>query len=188
MTEQQCQYQQNLYPGFIHSKEKHETKEAKYRLVINHRGNRRSPCFVWTFSNLSTYQFHSPWWIFNLGNGKGVIVAIAGIYNFTLDQGSTWTLQIIYNDPSGTPINLTGYTAEMQIRRKFDSDTPVLTLSTSNGGITIVGATGTLNLIATDEQAAIDPGLYVYDLELSTGGVRTRLIQGTVTVSGEVTR
>jgi hypothetical protein len=76
----------------------------------------------------------------------------------------------------------------MQVRRKFDSDTAVLTLSTSNGGITIVGATGTLNLIATDEQAAIDPGLYVYDLELSTGGVRTRLIQGTVTVSGEVTR
>jgi len=115
-------------------------------------------------------------------------VAIAGIYNFTLDQGSTWTLQIIYNDPSGTPINLTGYTAEMQIRRKFDSDTAVLTLSTSNGGITITGPTGTLDLVATDEQADIDPGLYVYDLELSTGGVRTRLIQGTVTVSGEVTR
>jgi hypothetical protein len=115
-------------------------------------------------------------------------VAIAGIYNFTLDQGSTWTLQIVYKDSNGAPINLTGYTAEMQVRRKFDSDTAVLTLSTSNGGITIVGATGTLNLIATDEQAAIDPGLYVYDLELSTGGVRTRLIQGTVTVSGEVTR
>jgi len=115
-------------------------------------------------------------------------VAIAGIYNFTLDQGSTWTLQIIYNDPSGTPINLTNYTAEMQIRRKFDSDTPVLTLSTSNGGITITGATGTLDLIATDEQADIEPGFYVYDLELSTGGVRTRLIQGQVTVSGEVTR
>ena len=115
-------------------------------------------------------------------------MAIAGIYNFTLDQGATWTLQIVYNNPDGTPINLTGYTAEMQIRRKFNSDTPVLTLSTSNGGITIVGATGTLNLIATDEQAAIDPGFYVYDLELSLGGVRTRLIQGQVTVSGEVTR
>ena len=115
-------------------------------------------------------------------------MAIAGIYNFTLDQGSTWTLQIVYNDSNGVPVNLTNYTAEMQIRRKFDSDTAVLTLSTSNGGITIVGATGTLNLVATDEQAAITPGLYVYDLELSTGGVRTRLIQGTVTVSGEVTR
>jgi hypothetical protein len=115
-------------------------------------------------------------------------VAIAGIYNFTLDQGSTWTLQIVYKDSNGAAVNLTGYTAEMQVRRKFDSDNPVLTLSTSNGGITIVPLTGTLNLIATDEQADIDPGLYVYDLELSIGGVRTRLIQGTVTVSGEVTR
>ena len=115
-------------------------------------------------------------------------MAIAGIYNFTLDQGSTWTLQVVYKDSNGVAVNLTGYTAEMQVRRKFDSDTPVLTLSTSNGGITIVGATGTLNLVATDEQAAITPGLYVYDLELSIGGVRTRLIQGTVTVSGEVTR
>jgi hypothetical protein len=115
-------------------------------------------------------------------------VAIAGIYNFTLDQGSTWTLQIVYNDSNGNPVNLTGYTAEMQIRRKFDSDTAVLTISTSNGGITITGPTGTLDLIATDEQADIDAGLYVYDLELSIGGVRTRLIQGTVTVSGEVTR
>lgn len=115
-------------------------------------------------------------------------MAIAGIYNFTLDQGSTWTLQIVYKDSNGAAVNLTGYTAEMQVRRKFDSDNPVLTLSTSNGGITIVPLTGTLNLIATDEQADIDPGLYVYDLELSIGGVRTRLIQGTVTVSGEVTR
>jgi hypothetical protein len=42
-------------------------------------------------------------------------VAIAGIYNFTLDQGSTWTLQIVYKDSNGAPINLTGYTAEMQV-------------------------------------------------------------------------
>ena len=115
-------------------------------------------------------------------------MAIAGIYNFTLDQGSTWTLQVVYNDSNGNPVNLTGYTAEMQVRRKFDSENSVLTLSTSNGGITIVGATGTLNLLATDEQANIDAGLYVYDLELSIGGARSRLIQGTVTVSGEVTR
>lgn len=115
-------------------------------------------------------------------------MAVAGIYNFTMDQGATWTLQLVYNDSNGDPVNLTGYTAEMQIRKKFNSDVAVLTLSTSNGGITIVPLTGTLNLIATDEQAAIEPGFYVYDLELNIGGTRTRLIQGQVTVSGEVTR
>jgi len=39
-------------------------------------------------------------------------MAIAGIYNFTLDQGSTWTLQIVYNDSNGNPINLTGYSRD----------------------------------------------------------------------------
>lgn len=112
----------------------------------------------------------------------------AGIYNFTIDQGSTWTLQLVYNDPNGDPINLTGYTAKMQVRRKFDSATAVLTLSTSNGGISITGLTGTINLIATDEQTgAIDGGLYVYDLELENGGAITRLIQGQVTISPQVT-
>jgi len=112
----------------------------------------------------------------------------AGIYNFTMDQGSTWTLQIVYEDPNGTPINLTGYTAEMQVRRKFDSPAPVLTLATGGQGIVITGGTGTIAITATDEQTeAIDAGLYVYDLELDNGGVRTRLIQGSVTVSAEVT-
>jgi hypothetical protein len=112
----------------------------------------------------------------------------AGIYNFTLDQGSTWTLQLVYEDPSGTPINLTGYTAEMKVRKKADSSAVVLYLSTANGGITITGAQGKLNLIATDEQTQpIEPGIYVYDLELDIAGTRSRLIQGMVTVSAEVT-
>lgn len=112
----------------------------------------------------------------------------AGIYNFTIDQGSTWTLQLVYNDPQGAPINLSGYTAKMQVRRKFDSATAVLTLATGGQGITITGPTGTINLIATDEQTgAIEGGLYVYDLELDNGGAITRLIQGQITVSPQVT-
>lgn len=113
----------------------------------------------------------------------------AGIYNFTLDQGSTWTLRIVYENPNSTPINLTGYTAEMQIRKKADSPTAVLTLSTGGNGIVITPLLGRLDLTATDEQTgAIEPGLYVYDLELDSSGVRTRLIQGSVTVSAEVTQ
>jgi hypothetical protein len=113
----------------------------------------------------------------------------AGIYNFTIDQGSTWTLQLIYKDPNGTPINLTGYTAKMQVRRKFDSSTAVLTLtSLPGGGITITGITGTIDLLATDEQTeVIEGGLYVYDLELNNGGAITRLIQGQITISPQVT-
>lgn len=113
----------------------------------------------------------------------------AGIYNFTMDQGSNWDLNVVYKDANGNPINLTGYTAAMQLRQNYNSDTAVLTLSTSNGGITITGAQGKLVLSATAIQTgALDAGFYVYDLEITSGGVVTRLIQGQVTVAGEVTR
>lgn len=112
----------------------------------------------------------------------------AGIYNFTMDQGSTWTISLVYNDSDGNPINLTGYTAKMQLRRKFDSATAALTLATGGQGIVITGGTGTIDITATDEQTgAIDAGLYVYDLDLNNGGIITRLIQGQATVSAEVT-
>jgi hypothetical protein len=113
----------------------------------------------------------------------------AGIYNFTLDQGSDWDLNVVYKDENGDVINLTGYTAAMQLRQNYNSDSAELTLSTSNGGIVITGAQGKLLLHATAVQTgALDAGFYVYDLEITSGGVVTRLIQGQITVAGEVTR
>jgi len=114
-------------------------------------------------------------------------MATAGIYNGVMDQGATWTLTIVYNNPDGTPIDLTGYTGRMQLRTKFDS-TAALTLSTSNGGMTITGPTGTINLLATATQTeSINPAIYVYDLELTSGTNIQRLIQGQITVRAQVT-
>lgn len=114
-------------------------------------------------------------------------MATAGIYNGVMDQGATWTLTIVYEDPSGNPIDLSGNTGRMQLRSKFDSSA-VLTLSTSNGGMTITGPTGTIELLATATQMElIEPGLYVYDLELTNGSIIQRLIQGQMTVRAQVT-
>ena len=113
----------------------------------------------------------------------------AGIYNFTIDQGANWNLKVVYKDSDGDVIDLTGYTAAMQLRQNYNSDTAVLSLSTSNGGITINGPLGELNLQATAAQTgSLDSGFYVYDLEVTSGGVVTRIIQGQITVAGEVTR
>lgn len=113
----------------------------------------------------------------------------AGIYNFTMDQGANWDLNVVYKDSDGNPINLSGYTAAMQLRQNYNSDSAELTLTTANGGITIVGAQGKLVLHATAAQTgSLDAGFYVYDLEITSGGVVTRIIQGQVTVAGEVTR
>ena len=107
----------------------------------------------------------------------------------TIDQGSDWYLTVTYKNPNGTPINLTGYTAALQLRSLPESPSAVLSLSTGSG-ITITGATGVVDIHATATQTrAIDEGTYYYDLEItSPATIVTRLIQGQAVVSPEVTR
>jgi phage tail sheath gpL-like len=113
----------------------------------------------------------------------------AGIYNTTIDQGSVWSVVLVYTDSNDAPVNLTGYTASMQLRQNYNSATADLTLTTANGGITIVGATGTITINATATQTGLlESGFYVYDLELTSGSNISRLIQGQLTVAEQVTR
>ena len=113
----------------------------------------------------------------------------AGIYNTTIDQGSIWSVVLVYTDSNNVAVNLTGYTAAMQLRQNYNSTNSDLTLTTENGGITIVGATGTITITATATQTGLlDSGFYVYDLELTSGSNISRLIQGQLTVAEQVTR
>ena len=113
----------------------------------------------------------------------------AGLYNFAAEQGATLERVITYTDPDGVIINLTSYTALMQVRSTAASATVILELSTGSG-ITINGAAGTLTLlVSAADMTALTPGSYVYDLEItSPGSVVTRLIEGKFAVKAEVTR
>jgi len=99
-------------------------------------------------------------------------------------------LALSYKDSAGTAINLTGYTAAMQLRKTVSSATASLSLSSPSSGIVITGVTGLINITITATQTtALLPDLYVYDLEITSGaGVVTRLIEGSAIVSAEVTR
>jgi hypothetical protein len=68
------------------------------------------------------------------------------------------------------PINLTGYTAALQIRSLPESPTAVLSLATGGNGITIPTPTnGTVEVQATAAQTrAIVPGTYYYDIEITS--------------------
>lgn len=113
----------------------------------------------------------------------------AGTYNIVADQGSTLSRVITWKNSAGTPINLTGYTARLQVRDNYSAASSLLTLTTENGGIALGGALGTITLNATATQtAALTADQYVYDLELVTGATVTRLVQGSFTVTPEVTR
>ena len=114
---------------------------------------------------------------------------MAVTYNTVIDQGADWYITFIYEQPDGTPVNITNYTAALQVRTSPLARTAVLTL-TNTSGITITGNTGTIACHATNAQtAAILNGKYAYDLEItSPQNVVTRLVQGTIEVSPQVTR
>jgi len=110
-------------------------------------------------------------------------------YNTTIEQGADWYVNFQWTDTSGNPINLSGYTAALQVRTSPLAKTTVLSL-TSSSGIAITNGTGTLAVHATAAQTgAITNGLYSYDMEITSGsGIVTRLVQGSITVSAQVTR
>ena len=113
---------------------------------------------------------------------------MAGSYNFTIEQGATFNLLMTWRI-NNVAVNLTGYTARLQARVDVDETETILSLTTG-AGITLGGAVGTITLDQTATQTALLPtGEYVYDLELqSSGGIVTRLLQGELNISAEVTR
>jgi len=111
-----------------------------------------------------------------------------GVYPMQCEQGATFdkTFTVTQN---GTAVNWTGYTAKMQVRRYANlNETAVLTLTTGGGGITTLTNDGKIIITATATQtAAITAGNYVYDIELTSGTYKVRILQGRFTVTPQVT-
>jgi len=110
-------------------------------------------------------------------------------------QGATFDQTLFYEtgEPS-TPVNLAGYTAKMHIRSKPESKAVILELSTQAGNNRITLNYGSQNgairlfISATDTAQLSVCDKAVYDLELYNGAVTTRILQGNVVISPEVTR
>jgi hypothetical protein len=114
---------------------------------------------------------------------------MAVAYNIYIDQGADWFFNVTYENPAGTPVDITNYTAALQVRSLPQSVNYVLSLTTGSG-ITIVGPQGLVEMHATAAQTGvISEGDYYYDLEItSPTGIVTRLVQGQAFVSAQVTR
>ena len=119
---------------------------------------------------------------------------IAGVYNIFCQQGATFTriIDLQYPDPADPTTflkyELDGFTARMQVRRTVTSSTVIVELTTENGRIEIAALEGRIILLMEpDVTSGLSSG--VYDLEIeSFEGVVSRVVQGTFTVSEEVTR
>ena len=110
----------------------------------------------------------------------------AANYDLTIDQGSTFVIDITINE-SGSVKDLTGYSARSQMRStKTSTDVAAsftCTIPVPSSGIV------KMELPATTS-SAMTAGLYFYDLEIHTAGdaIVKRLIEGKVTLNQEVTR
>lgn len=115
----------------------------------------------------------------------------AGQHNITIEQGTRWFRTITVTD-DGTARDLTNFTIAMQIRETKAAATTLISLSIG-AGITITDATNgifTVEITAAQTAALSFDGVAYYDMELTPPSSTSteRLIEGTVTLSKEVTR
>jgi hypothetical protein len=118
---------------------------------------------------------------------------MANVYNINIDQGSTHTFSITYNDSDGNPINLTEYSANLQVRTAYTATSANIVLTSNPAyGLTIGGANGQVNVTFNPVDTQVLENVkraYVYDLELTSNtGTVTRLIEGTFLLFPEATR
>jgi len=104
--------------------------------------------------------------------------------NILIDQGTTFSTVINLTDDAGNPVDLTGYTGDSEIRKHYTSS------NSQSFSISLGGNNGTVTLSLTAGQTAnLTAGRYVYDVEVTSGAnVVSRIVEGIVTVTPEVTR
>lgn len=120
---------------------------------------------------------------------------MAGKLNLKINKGETFRYTLTWLNSSEQPINLTGYHARMQVRPDIDSSEILLTFASDptlspDGTITLTAGTGVIELwLGATATAAITWSGGVYDLEMyQSADEVTRLVEGKISVSKEVTR
>jgi hypothetical protein len=124
----------------------------------------------------------------------------AGKYTFIVEQGATTDFEIKWTDANGSKVDLSGYEARMQIRSDYGSSGTLFaalssTLESDGSGLNLSGSTGTNPLssgsigvfISAATSSAFTFTEARYDLELVSGSFVTRLLEGKIKLSKEVT-
>jgi hypothetical protein len=127
----------------------------------------------------------------------------AGRYSFVIEQGATTNINVQWNDADDTPISLEGCHARMHIRPDINSSDILLSLTSSlnpnttcldglllsgSDGITLVQSGSIGIVISAYSSSILNFNEAYYDLEIVNGCEVTRLLEGKVKLSKNVTR
>jgi hypothetical protein len=110
---------------------------------------------------------------------------MAGFVELTIEQGANFSTVINLKDSTNATLNLSGYSVASQMRKSYYSTTAT-EFSISITELTTGEITMTMPSATT---ANLTPGRYVYDVLItSSTGVKTRIIEGIITIMPSVTR
>ena len=125
----------------------------------------------------------------------------AGKYSFVIEQGATLNLNVQWNDENDNPISLENCHARMQISPEINSPSVFLSLTSSitdscGTGLNLSGSDGSTPvqsgsigiIISAYSSSLLDFNEAYYDLEVVNGCEVTRLLEGKVRLSKNVTR
>lgn len=103
--------------------------------------------------------------------------------NIILDQGTTFNTTYVIHDSDDIPIDFTGFTANSQIRKTYSST------NSYSFGVNLTSNGQVLLSMTANTTSSIPAGRYVYDVEVENGsGTRSRIVEGIITVTPQVTR
>jgi len=114
---------------------------------------------------------------------------MAGVHRISVERGTTFSRVLTWKIDD-VLVDLTGYTAKMEVRKGEDADV-IVTLTTADSSIVLGGALGTITLSMSDTVTSALPRDLTaeYALELTSGGGEvTRLIDGSFVTDQEITK
>ena len=124
----------------------------------------------------------------------------AGKHSFIIEQGATTNLNVQWTNASGSAVDLSGYEARMQIRPGIEASDVYISLSSSlqpdGTGLNLSGSNGETPVqsgsigiyISAYSSSLLNFTEAYYDLEMVNGREVTRLLEGKVRLSKNVTR
>jgi len=111
---------------------------------------------------------------------------LATISNLYIDQGTTFSTIIDLTNQDGSPLVLSGYTVQSQMRKSYQSSTSIsFTASVYDAG------KGQIRLqLAPSATSNIQAGRYLYDIEITNTNTQEkfRVLEGIAVITPEITR